>query len=341
MKRYNVVLVGIGLVGTRILQVLRERKFPVESIKILARSSRTETIDGVDYKVVAASPDEFEGADLALFAGTEGAKGASLQYGWEAVKRGCVVVDNGDDFRMDDRVPLVVPEVNPEAMRQHQGIIANPNCSTIQMVAALAPLHRAVGIKRVVVTTFQAVSGTGGAAVTELERQVRDVPEGKPANPEQYPHQIFANVIPQISTLKDIFPGYYGEEIKMIRETRKILSAPDIAVSASCVRVPVYFAHSETLNVELKKKLTAAEAREILSKAEGIKVIDDPAKSKYPTPLDVAGHDEVFVGRIREDSCNPNTLDLWCVADNIRKGAATNAIQIAEKLVEMDLLKVK
>ena len=339
MRKYSVVVVGIGLVGTRILQVLRERKFPVKSIKVLARSARTETIDGVDYEVVPASADAFAGAEFALFAGTEGAKGASQLYGWEAVKRGCIVIDNGDDFRMADRVPLVVPEVNPEALRNHQGLIAVPNCSTVQMVAALAPLHRAARIRRVVVTTFQAVSGTGGAAVTELERQVADVPAGKPANPQQYPHQIFGNVIPQISTLKDIFPGYYGEEIKMIRETRKILSAPEIAVSATCVRVPVYFGHSEAINVETEKKLTAAQARELLSKAPGIVVVDDPAKSRYPMPLDAAGKDEVFVGRIREDSCHANTLDLWCVADNIRKGAATNAIQIAEKMIEMGLVK--
>ena len=339
MKKYSVVVVGIGLVGTRILQVLRERKFPLKSIKVLARSARTETIDGVDYEVVAATPEAFEGADFALFAGTEGAKGASQTLGWEAAKRGCIVIDNGDDFRMDDRVPLVVPEVNPEALRKHQGIIANPNCSTIQMVAALAPLHRAAKVRRVVVTTFQSVSGTGTAAVAELERQVRDVPAGKPANPEQYPKQIYANVIPQISTLKDIFPGYYGEEIKMIRETRKILSAPDIQVSATCVRVPVFFSHSETINVETEKKLTAAQARELLAATPGIRVIDDPAKGQYPTPLEVAGQDEVFVGRIREDTSRPNCLDLWCVADNIRKGAATNAIQIAEKMIEMGLVK--
>lgn len=339
MRKYSVVVVGIGLVGTRILQVLRERKFPVKSVKVLARSARTETIDGVDYEVAVAAPEAFEGADFALFAGTEGAKGASQLFGWEAVKRGCIVIDNGDDFRMDDRVPLVVPEVNPEALRAHQGLIANPNCSTIQMVVALAPLHRAARIRRVVVTTFQSVSGTGSAAVAELQRQVADVPAGRPANPQQYPHQIFANVIPQISTLKDIFPGSYGEEIKMIRETRKILSAPEIAVSATCVRVPVYFSHSEALNVETEKKLTAAQAREILAAAPGIVVVDDPAKSRYPMPLDVEGKDEVFVGRIREDHCHPNTLDLWCVADNIRKGAATNAIQIAEKMIEMGLVK--
>jgi aspartate-semialdehyde dehydrogenase len=339
MRKYSVVVVGVGLVGARILQVLRERKFPVSKIKVLARSARTETIDGVDYEVVAASPEAFQGADFALFAGTEGAKGASQTYGWEAVKRGCIVIDNGDDFRMDDRVPLVVPEVNADALRKHQGIISNPNCSTIQMVVALAPLHRAAGIKRIVVTTFQSVSGTGSAAVAELDRQVREVPQGLPANPAAYPHQVFQNVIPQISTLKDIFPGYYGEEIKMIRETRKILSAPNIAVSATCVRVPVRFCHSEAINVQLEKGLTAAEAREILRSAPGVQVVDDPAKSEYPMPLKVEGQDDVFVGRIREDSCNPNTLDLWCVSDNIRKGAATNAIQIAEKMIEMGLVK--
>ncbi len=339
MKKYSVVLVGIGLVGTRILQVLRQRNFPVSRIKVLARSARTERIDGVDYEVVPASPEAFDGADFALFAGTEGARGASQLYGWEAAKRGCIVIDNGDDFRMDDRVPLVVPEVNPEALRAHQGLISNPNCSTIQMVVALAPLHRAARIKRVVVTTFQSVSGTGSAAVAELDRQTREVPAGLPPKPEAYPHQIFQNVIPQISSLKDSYPGYYGEEIKMIRETRKILGAPDLAVSATCVRVPVRFGHSEAVNVELERKLTAAEARDILSKAEGVRVLDDPAKSVYPMPLFCEGQDDTFVGRIREDSSRPNTLDLWCVSDNIRKGAATNAIQIAEKMIAMGLVK--
>ena len=339
MKRYEVALVGIGLVGKRILQVLRERDFPASSVKVMGRRARTETIDGVGYEVVPASADAFEGVDIALFAGTEGAKGASQLYGWEAVKRGCVVVDNGDDFRMDERVPLVVPEVNAEALRDHQGFVSNPNCSTIQMVMAVAPLHRAVPIRRIVATTFQSVSGTGRAAVTELERQVRDVPAGRPANPEQYPYQIFANVIPQIGSLKDdSFPGYYSEEIKMIRETRKILDAPDLAVSATCVRVPVSFAHSEAIHIEFESKLSAAEAREILTAAPGITVIDEPAAGKYPTPLEAAGKDDVFVGRIRQDPCRENSLDLWCVSDNIRKGAATNAVQIAEKLLEMELV---
>jgi len=338
MKKYAVVVVGVGLVGTRILQVLRERNFPASSVKVLARSARTETVDGVGYEVVPASVEAFEGADIALFAGTEGAKGASQLYGWEAVKRGCIVIDNGDDFRMDERVPLVVPEVNPEALRAHEGLISNPNCSTIQMVVALAPLHRAARMRRVVVTTFQAVSGSGSAAVAELDRQVREVPAGKPARPEQYPHAVFANVIPQVSTLRDVYPGYYGEEIKMIRETRKILSEPDLALTATCVRVPVFLAHSEAINVEFEQKISAARAREILSSSPGIIVVDDPARSRYPMPIDAAGKDEVFVGRVREDPSLPNTLDLWCVSDNIRKGAATNAVQIAEKMIEMGLL---
>jgi len=340
MKQLSVVVVGIGLVGKRILQVMREREFPASKIKVVARRARTETVDGVDYEVVPASPEAFEGADLALFAGTEGAKGASAQFGWKAVERGCVVVDNGNDFRMDERVPLVVPEVNADSLRAHRGFVSNPNCSTIQMVMALGPLHRAAKIRRVVVTTFQSVSGTGGSAVRELERQVRDVPAGRDAAPENYPCQIFANAIPQIGGLSDEFPGCFSEEVKMVRETRKILGEPELAVSATCVRVPVYFAHSEAINIEFEEPLSADEAREILSDAPGVRVIDEPEKSRYPIPLEAAGKDEVFVGRIRPDACRPNAIDLWCVADNIRKGAATNAVQIAERLIEMDLLRV-
>ncbi len=338
MRKFKIALVGIGLVGKRLLQVLREREFPMGEIKIMARSSRTESVDGIDYEVVPASEGAFDGFDIALFAGTEGEKGASTLFGWEAVKRGCVVIDNGNDFRMDDRVPLVVPEVNAEALKNHHGFVANPNCSTIQMVSAVAPLHRRAGIRRIVATTFQSVSGTGRSAVAELDRQVRDVPAGKPANPENYPYQIFANVIPQIGGLKDGLPGCFTEEAKMLYETRKILAAPDLAVSATCVRVPVRFAHAEALNVEFEKKISADEARQILGDAPGIRLIDDPGNGKYPVPLHCEGKDEVFVGRIREDACRPNTLDLWCVADNIRKGAATNAVQIAEALVEMGLI---
>jgi len=339
MKRYAVAVVGVGLVGRRIIQVLRERQFPVSSLKVLARRARTEEIDGRPYQVEPASVEAFDGVDIALFAGTEGAKGASQLFGWQAVERGCVVIDNGDDFRMDERVPLVVPEVNPEALRGHRGFVSNPNCSTIQMVMAVAPLHRRARIRRIVVTTFQSVSGTGSGAVEELRRQVRDVPAGRPAQPEQYPHQIFDNVIPQIGGLRDAFPGYYSEEVKMIRETRKILDQPDLAITATCVRVPVSFGHAESINLEFEEKLSPEEARDILASAPGISVVDEPASSRYPMPLEAAGKDEVFVGRIRQDPSRENALDLWCVSDNIRKGAATNAVQIAEKMIQMGLIR--
>lgn len=339
MKKYKVAVVGIGLVGQEIIRVLNERKFPFEEIKILARSARKENIDGRDYKVAEASPGEFDGFDIAIFAGTEGSKGASKLYGWEAVSRGVVVIDNGDDFRMDPRVPLVVPEVNPDALKSHRGFIANPNCSTIQMVVALGPLDKAFGIKRVVVSTYQAVSGTGRAAKQELEQQIKQYIEGKKITNEQYPHQIFANLIPQISNLKEEFDGYYGEEIKMIKETRKILGKPDLAVSATCVRVPVFNSHSESINVQLEKDAKAEDVRKLLSGSPGIKVIDDPRNSSYPMPLEALGKDEVFIGRIRKDMSQKNTIDMWVVSDNIRKGAALNAVQIAELMISKGYLK--
>jgi len=339
VQEFTVAVVGIGMVGGQMLRVLRERNFPAKNVKVLATRARREVIEGQAYDVEPATFEAFDGVDFAFFAGTEGSRGASQQYGWEAVKRGCIVIDNGDDFRMDERVPLVVPEVNPEHLRNHQCFIANPNCSTIQMVVALAPLHKAARLKRVVVSTYQAVSGTGRAAVNELEQQVQDFAAGRDPLHEVYPHQIAFNVIPQVSGPKDIFPGYTGEEIKMIREPRKMFGIPDLAVSATCVRVPVFNGHSEAINVQLEKKLTASEAREILAAAPGVRVVDDLAKSVYPMPLDAAGHDEVFVGRIREDTSAENCIDFWCVADNIRKGAASNAIQIAEKIIEMGLVR--
>ena len=339
MQKYTVAVVGIGMVGSEMVKVLRQRNFPASKIKILATRARREMIAGEEFDVEPASVEAFTGVDFAFFAGTEGARGASQQYGWPAVERGCIVIDNGDDFRMDDRVPLVVPEVNPDALKKHRGFISNPNCSTIQMVVALAPLHRKARMKRVVVCTYQAVSGTGRAGVVELEQQVKDWAAGKEMKHEVYSHRIAFNVIPQVSSLKDIFPGYYAEEIKMIREPRKIFGVPDLAVSATCVRVPVLNAHSECINVQFEKKITADEARELLSKAPGVKVVDDPANSVYPLAIDASGKDEVFVGRIREDSSAENCIDLWCVSDNIRKGAATNAIQIAEKMIEMGLVR--
>lgn len=338
MKKYNVAVVGIGLVGTEIVKVLRERDFPIDKLRIFARSTREEEIAGEKFLVEATSIDSFDGIDIALFAGTEGAKGASRQYGWEAVKKGVVVIDNGDDFRMDERVPLVVPEVNPEDLKKHRGFVSNPNCSTIQMVMALAPLHRISPIKRVVVSTYQAVSGSGSKAVQELKDQIDSYVSGKEMKNEVYPYQIFSNLIPQISSLKDEFPGYYGEEIKMIKETRKIFGVPDMAITATCVRVPVFNSHSETINVQFEDKISVEDAKKALSEFPGVKVLDDPANSIYPMPLDATGKDEVFVGRIREDETAPNTLNMWVVSDNIRKGAALNAVQIAEKMIEMELV---
>ena len=349
-KAYRVIVVGIGMVGGMMVRVLRERKFPAREIKILATRERTETIAGRQYPVQVADPKEFDGFDLAFFAGTEGASGASKLYGWEAVRRGCAVIDNGKDFRMDPRVPLVVPEVNAAALKGHRGFIANPNCSTIQMVVALAPLHRAARIKRIVVSTFQAVSGTGAKARAELEAQARAWAAGEKPYSEQYVVPIAFNLIPQIAGLKDEFPGYYEEEIKMVKETRKILGDHRIQVSATCVRVPVLNAHSETINVQTATKLSAAKARRLLSKAPGVIVVDrpdldakklkllDPQRSRWPYPQMADGRDEVFVGRIREDGSAKNALDLFCVSDNIRKGAATNAVQIAEELVRRNLI---
>ena len=334
MEGYEVVVVGAGLVGEEMIKVLKQRKFPVKSITVLARSARKQVIDGDEYDVLPTTPDAFEGKDIAFFAGTEGEKGASHTFGWEAVERGCFVIDNGDDFRMDDRVPLVVPEANADAIEGHQGFVSNPNCSTIQMVAALAPLNRKSPIRRIVVSTYQSVSGSGGGAVRELETQTHEYAHGGVKTVEQYTYQILGNLIPQISGLKDEYPGYYGEEIKMIKETQKIFDLPDLKVSATCVRVPVRRSHSETINVEFDSPITVEEARELLAAEPGIIVIDDPANAKYPMPLDAEGKDETFVGRIRQDPGNPNALDLWVVADNIRKGAATNAVQIAEIAVE-------
>jgi len=338
MKKYTVAVVGIGLVGSEILKVLRQRDFPAEKIKVLARRKRTEIIDGVEYEVEPASIEAFDGVDIALFAGTEGAKGASQLYGWEAVKRGVVVIDNGQDFRMDPRVPLVVPEVNPDALKKHQGFISNPNCSTIQMVMAMAPLHKISRINRVVVSTYQAVSGTGSSAVRELENQVKAVSGGENPQIEVYPHQIYSNLIPQIGSLKDEYPGYFSEEIKMIKETHKIFGSEEIRVTATCVRVPVFNSHSESINLQFESRITVEEAKRALGEFEGVSVVDDPENGIYPMPLDATGRDEVFVGRIREDSSAPNALNMWVVSDNIRKGAALNAVQIAEKMIEMKLV---
>jgi len=330
---YRVGIVGIGAVGTEMVKILRERAFPASEIRIMARSERDEEVAGETFHVVPASPEAFDGLDFAFFAGTEGAKGASRQYGWEAVERGVVVIDNGDDFRMDERVPLVIPEINADALASHQGFVANPNCSTIIGLMALGPLHRAARIRRLVASTYQSVSGTGRGAVAELEQQVRAYADGGDMAIDAYPYQIAFNALPQIGSLKPEMPGYTSEEAKMLFESRKILGDDEIKVSATCVRIPVFFAHSEALNVQFERPLGVEEARAILSSAPGVRVVDDVAAKQYPMPLDAGGTDDVLVGRIRPDETAENSLALFVAGDNLRKGAALNAIQIAETLI--------
>lgn len=338
MKKVKLGLVGIGAVGTELIKVLRQRDFPASEIRILARSERDEEIAGELFHVCATTPEAFEGLDLALFAGTEGAKGAARQFGSEAVRRGCVVVDNGDDFRMEADVPLVIPEINVEALNDHHGLVANPNCSTIIALMGLAPLHRVVPIRRVIAVTFQSVSGTGRAAIEELEQQTREWAKGEPPAHNVYPKPISFNVLPQIGSGKPGFPGFTSEEVKMLRESRKILGAPDLKVSATCARVPVFYAHAMALHVEFAASLEPERAREILAQAPGVVVRDDLENGEFPTPLDVQHGDEVQVGRIRKDPTLDHGLALWVVGDNIRKGAALNAVQIAEELMRRNLL---
>ena len=339
MKQYKVCLVGIGAVGTEMVRLLRKRKFPASSITAFATRERTETIDGEPLEVrVATGAESFRGFDFAFFAGTEGAKGASKTLGWQAASVGCTVIDNGDDFRMDPRVPLCIPEINPEALRGHRNFIANPNCSTAIALMPLYALHKEAGIKRIVCCTYQAVSGSGGAAIRELAAQAKAWAAGEaiPA-PSVYPVQIAFNVIAQIGSESKDMAGYTSEEVKLGRETRKILGDDSIQVVSTCVRVPVFNSHSEALHVEFRKPISPERAREILSRTAGVQVRDDLAHSVFPTPLEASGRYDAFVGRIRKDPTVENGLSLFVSGDNIWKGAAQNAIQIAEKMIEMGL----
>ncbi len=326
------VVGATGAVGTEMIEVLEERKFPVTRLVPLA-STRSAggmvTFEGNEVPIEVLTKDSFAGVDIALFsAGAE----LSREFAPIAVKAGSVVIDNSAAWRMAPEVPLVVPEVNAHDIQWHKGIIANPNCSTIQMVVALKPLHDQVRIKRIVVTTFQSVSGTGKDAMDELMAECQDLLSFKQASPKVYPYQIAFNCLPQID---DFLPsGYTKEEMKMVHETRKIMGDQSIHVTATTVRVPVYVGHSEAVNIETERKLSANEARAILSTAPGVLLYDDPAHKIYPMPLEVAGKDEVYVGRVREDESIANGLNLWVVADNLRKGAALNAVQIAEHLAK-------
>jgi aspartate-semialdehyde dehydrogenase len=339
MRKYKVCLIGIGAVGTEMLRVLKRRNFPAESITILARSEREEIIDGDTYQVRKAEPAVFDDMDFALFAGTEGASGASQTLGWEAVERGCVVIDNGKDFRMDPRVPLVVPEVNAEALRDHQGFIANPNCSTIIALTALGPLHRALGLKRMIACTYQAVSGSGGAAIAELDQQLRDWAAGREMKAAVYPVPIGLNVIPKIGG-GDSEPGVTSEELKMKKESHKILGDDSIGIATTCVRVPVFNGHTEAIHAEFKQPCTVEQARAIFAEAPGLRLVDDLDQDIFPTPRECDGREEVLVGRVRRDHSFENGLSFVVAGDNLWKGAALNTIQIAEKLIEMDLMRV-
>ncbi len=335
MKGYKVAIVGAtGLVGQEFIKTLEQRNFPVDSISLLAsdRSAGKKLFVGNrEVEVKETVHESFNGMDIALFsAGAE----ISRYFSPIATKSGVVVIDNSSAFRMMPKVPLVVPEVNPEDIEWHQGIIANPNCSTIQLVVVLYPLHQVNPIKRIIVDTYQAVSGTGSAAVDELTTQVRQVLNGRNTIPHVYPHQIAFNVLPEIDVFWD--NGYTKEEWKLVEEARKIMHADDIAISATCVRVPVFTGHSEAVHVEFSHPMSAEEAERILAEAPGVKILDDPAISLYPQPWSVVGTDEVFVGRIRRDASHPNGLVIWVVADNLRKGAALNAVQIAEEMVKRD-----
>ncbi len=335
MKQYNVAVVGAtGAVGNEMIKVLEERKFPVKKLTLLASSrslGKTLSFHGEDIDVEELKEDSFKDIDIALF--SPGGS-ISLKFAPIAAASGCVVIDNTSAFRMDPDVPLVVPEVNEHAIAQHtkKGIIANPNCSTIQMVVALKPLYDVAKIKRVVVSTYQAVSGTGQKAIKELEQQVLAIYAMKPIEKKVYPYQIAFNVLPHIDSFLE--NGYTKEEMKMVNETKKIMEDDSIQVTATTVRVPVFFGHSESVNIEFASEMTPDMARKLLKKAPGVKLVDNPSKNIYPLALEAAGKDDTFVGRIRVDDTVKYGLNMWVVADNIRKGAALNAVQIAEALVK-------
>ncbi|MFA6282443.1 MAG: aspartate-semialdehyde dehydrogenase, partial [Candidatus Omnitrophota bacterium] len=317
-SKYNVAVVGVGVVGIEMIRCLKNRNFPIDTLKVFARSSREIEVDGKKYQVEAISEDGFNGIDIALFAGTEGEKGAAVAYAKAAVKRGAVVIDNGADFRMDPNVPLVVPEVNAKDIKKHKGIIANPNCSTIQMVVALEPIYKKAGLKRIIVTTLQASSGAGKSAVEQLNKETSEIASANYKSlhssiEKSMPQQLAYNVFPQIGGFAEC--DFTSEEWKMVKETHKIMGDKKIKVSATTVRVPVRTGHSESIYIETSKPIAPDKVKALLSKSAGIIVVDDPKKGLYPMPKDVEGKYEVFVCRIRKDPFVKNGLWLWVVAD--------------------------
>jgi len=338
MGSYNVAIVGAtGMVGQEFIKILKQRNFPIYDIRLLASdrsAGKKIPFLNKEVEIKETSSEMLKDIDIALFsAGAE----VSRHFSPIAARLGATVIDNSSAFRMEPDVPLVVPEVNPEDIKKHKGIIANPNCSTIQMVIALWPLHKVNPIKRIVVSSYQAVSGTGTAAVEELKVQSKQILDGETPIPHIYPHQIAFNLLPEIDVFMD--NGYTKEEMKLVKETRKIMHAEDIDISATCVRVPVFTSHSEAVSVEFSQPISPDEARQILSEAPGVKLLDDPGISLYPQPWSSAGTDEVFIGRIRRDISCEKGLVMWVVADNLRKGAALNAVQIAEELIRQNLVE--
>ena len=338
MRDVNVAVVGAtGVVGRELLKILEERQFPINNIRLLASHGSAGTrlsVNGTEVEVEETRPEAFRGMDFVFIS-----VGAQLSKALapKAVEVGALVIDKSSAFRMLAHVPLVVPEINGKDVEEHQGIISNPNCSTTQMVMALFPLHQVNPIVRVIVDTYQSVSGTGGAALEELQEQTRQVLAKQEPKPQVYPYQIAFNLLPHIEPF--LATGYTKEEQKMWEETRKIMHTSTIAISATCVRVPVYISHSEAIHVEFERPMSPEDVREILDAAPGVQVLDDPEHSDYPMPWNVAGTDDVFVGRIRKDESHPNGLAMWVVADNLRKGAALNAHQIAEEVLNRGCLQ--
>ncbi len=337
MKAYRIAVVGaMGAVGSEMLKTLAQRKFPASEIKALdiaANAGKKVPFGDGELTVRETAIDEFRGLDAALFAVGDA---VSRELAPQVAATGCKVIDNSSAWRMDPEVPLVVPECNPEDLRWNKGIIANPNCSTIIAMVPLKPLHDYAGLRRIIASTYQAVSGAGILGLSELSEQTRQVLDGQPIQPKVFQHQIAFNLIPHIDYFED--NGYTHEEMKMFREGRKILGIPNLMVNCTCVRVPVYRSHSESITIETERELTPEKARELLAGAPGVKLFDDPSRNEYPMPVDTSNGDLIWVGRIRKDISAPNSLTFWCAGDQIRKGAALNAVQIAEAMAGMGIL---